>query len=51
VLFTRGRDLNLSPRQQGNPLNYFIYPYAELDGKPFDGVQHQFSFRDLRAKS
>jgi hypothetical protein len=28
---------------------YFIYPYAELDGKPFSGLQSHFSFRDLLA--
>jgi transglutaminase-like putative cysteine protease len=50
VLFTRGRDLTLGPPQKGEPLNFFIYPYAELDGKPFAGVQHQFSFRDLAGK-
>jgi len=47
VLFTYGRDLRLSPDQHGGPLNYFIYPYAELDGKPVSGFQTHFSFRDL----
>jgi transglutaminase-like putative cysteine protease len=47
VFFTYGRDLHLSPDQKGDPLNYFIYPYAELDGKPFTGLQTQFSFRDV----
>jgi transglutaminase-like putative cysteine protease len=47
VQFTSGRDLHLSPEQQGPPLNYFIYPYAELDGKPFSAFQTHFSFRDL----
>jgi transglutaminase-like putative cysteine protease len=49
VLFTYGRDLHLSPEQQGPPLNYFIYPYAELDGKPFSAFQTHFSFQDLPA--
>ena len=31
--FSRGRDLTLSPAQKAGPLNYFIYPYAEADGK------------------
>ena len=31
-----GRDLVLSPAQQGEPLNTFGYPYAELNGKPLD---------------
>lgn len=47
VLFTRGRDIRFNPAQQGDTLNYFIYPYAELDGQPFAGVESQFSFRDL----
>jgi len=47
VLFSRGRDVRLDPPQQGEPLNYFVYPYAEVDGKPFQGVESRFSFRDL----
>jgi transglutaminase-like putative cysteine protease len=43
--FSVGRDIRLNPPQQGDPLNYFIYPYAELDGKPF-AVESKFSFRD-----
>jgi len=50
VLFTRGRDIRFNPAQRGEPLNYFIYPYAELDGKAFTGVESKFSFRDLRVK-
>ena len=34
VAVSRGRDLVLSPPQQGVPLNYFIYPYAEASGLP-----------------
>ena len=36
VAMSRGRDLTLAPAQQGPPLNYFIYPYAEEDGKATD---------------
>jgi transglutaminase-like putative cysteine protease len=49
VQFTVGRDIRLDPPQQSDPLNYFIYPYAELDGKPF-AVESKFSFQD-RASS
>ncbi len=45
--FTVGRDIRLDPPQRGEPLNYFIYPYAELDGKPF-AVESKFSFLDRR---
>lgn len=46
VEFTRGRDLNLVPKQAGLPLNYFVYPYAEADGKPLE-VGHTYTFADL----
>ncbi len=46
VQFSVGRDLVLQPRQAGEPLNYFIYPYVEVDGKPFEGVDKKFSFRE-----
>ncbi len=29
--FSRGRNLTLAPAQQGPPLNFFVYPYAEVD--------------------
>jgi len=46
IEFTRGRYLVLEPRQQGEPLNFFIYPYAEVDGKKHDAVDREFRFRD-----
>ncbi len=49
VQFTYGRDLLLNPRQKGEPLNYFIYPYVEVDGKPFSQVQTRFAYRDLNS--
>jgi Transglutaminase-like superfamily len=48
--FTVGRDIRLNPAQQSDPLNYFIYPYAELDGKPF-ALESKFSFRDRMSGS
>jgi len=47
VLFTRGRDIRFNPAQDSDPLNYFIYSYAEVDGKPFKDLQYQLTFRDL----
>jgi transglutaminase-like putative cysteine protease len=47
IFFTAGRDLRLNPPQKGQSLNYFIYPYAELDGKIFKGVKSEFYFHDL----
>jgi transglutaminase-like putative cysteine protease len=46
VFFTYGRDIRLSSEQMGDPLNYFIYPYAEVNGLPVKSLQTHFSFRD-----
>src|SRR6266853_3038766 len=32
IAFTMGRDLALAPPQDGQPVNFFIYPYVEADG-------------------
>jgi transglutaminase-like putative cysteine protease len=34
VAFTRGRDIVLEPAQLGPPLNFWIEPYVEVDGRP-----------------
>jgi transglutaminase-like putative cysteine protease len=47
VQFTTGRDIRLDAGQAGAPLNYFIYPYAELDGQPVEPIEKRFLFRDL----
>ena len=44
VQLSTGRDIALSPRQAGPALNYFVYPYVEVDGKPYDKLDKQFSF-------
>ncbi len=44
--FSRGRQLTLVPAQQGHPLNFFIYPYAEIDGKPHQAIDQKLSFTD-----
>lgn len=49
VLMSVGRDIALVPDQKGPRINYFIYPYAEVDGRPFKKVTAQFSYRDLDA--
>lgn len=48
VLLTVGRDLVL-PDMEDDPLNFFVYPYAEVDGHAFDGVERRFSYRDVTA--
>lgn len=45
-----GRDLVLTPPQQGEPLNTFGYPYAEVGGKPLDWLdpsafKYTFTYR------
>jgi transglutaminase-like putative cysteine protease len=49
VAFTVGRDLTLVPKQEGPPLNFFVYPYVEVGGKPYpaDKVQRHFSYQDV----
>jgi transglutaminase-like putative cysteine protease len=49
VQFSTGRDVTLSPRQDGPALNYFVYPYVEIDGKPYDKLDKQFSFEEVKA--
>jgi transglutaminase-like putative cysteine protease len=49
VLFTYGRDIRLSADHKGDPLNYFIYPYAEANGQPVKNLEKSFSFRDISA--
>lgn len=39
VTFSRGRDITLVPRQEGGPLNFFVYPYVEVAGKPLPKEQ------------
>lgn len=46
VTLSVGRDIVLEPPQAGKPLNYFLNPYAEADGKPV-GTSKDWSFEDL----
>ena len=48
VQFSTGRDITLSPKQDGPALNYFVYPYVEIDGKPYDKLDKQFSFAEVK---
>lgn len=47
VQFSVGRDLTLAPRQDGAPINYFVYPYVEVDGSPYDQLDNKFAFREV----
>ena len=46
IQFSTGRDLELAPRQAGEPLNYLVYPYVEVSGKKYENVSTRFSFSD-----
>ena len=37
----------LEPPQQGQPINMFDLPIAEVDGKPFAGVRWFGHYQDL----
>jgi hypothetical protein len=40
----------LQPRQDGPPLNYFVYPYVEVDRHPFEGAEKKFTFREVQPR-
>jgi transglutaminase-like putative cysteine protease len=50
VAFSTGRDFHLVPRQDGGPVNFFVYPYVEVAGKPLatEKIQRQFRFEDVK---
>jgi len=50
VRFTTGRDINLEPRQKGPALNFFIYPYVEVDGvvHPQEKIDRRFAYKDVQ---
>ncbi|TAL25594.1 MAG: transglutaminase domain-containing protein, partial [Nitrospirae bacterium] len=53
VAYQTGRDIVLNPPQSGGKLNYFMYPYAEVEGKPLNedlfgfNLGYKISFREL----
>ncbi|MFQ5452605.1 MAG: transglutaminase-like domain-containing protein [Candidatus Zixiibacteriota bacterium] len=44
VSFTTGRDIKLSNSSEQQSLNYFIYPFIQIDSKPFKEINYSFSF-------
>ncbi|MBO0700382.1 MAG: transglutaminase domain-containing protein [Zavarzinella sp.] len=50
VTFSNGRNITLAPKQDGPPLNFFVYPYVEVGGKPYatDKVKRKFGFEDVK---
>ncbi|MCR9201285.1 MAG: transglutaminase domain-containing protein [Planctomycetaceae bacterium] len=53
VTMTTGRDIKLVPKQAGDPLNFFVAPYAEINGKPVEKehihLQHRWQQTPLSA--
>ncbi|HYL37030.1 MAG TPA: transglutaminase-like domain-containing protein [Bryobacteraceae bacterium] len=49
IELSKGRDLVLTPKQKGEPLNYFVYPYAEVDGKEYSGIDTEYAYHDRAA--
>ncbi len=49
VRLSIGRDIELNPKASGSPLNYLMYPYAEIEGLPIDYLSpREFSYRILQ---
>ena len=48
VQFSMGRDIELSPHQHGDRVNYLIFPYVELDGQPYPNIANAISFTDMK---
>ncbi|OHE17158.1 MAG: hypothetical protein A2X96_10875 [Syntrophobacterales bacterium GWC2_56_13] len=43
IVFGIGKNIRLNPVQSGEPLLYFMYPYAEADGKPLNEDLYGFN--------
>jgi transglutaminase-like putative cysteine protease len=50
VQFTMGRDLVLKPKTS-EPLNYFIYPHAEVSGKPVGSPSIALRFQEVKSSA
>lgn len=45
LAFNHARDFMLDPPQAGGPMNYFMYPYCEIDGVRIAPDPQRFSYR------
>ncbi|MBI4835025.1 MAG: transglutaminase domain-containing protein [Planctomycetes bacterium] len=48
ILFTEGRDITLAPPQKSAPLNYFVYPYVEINGRPSEEYELKITYDDSK---
>lgn len=47
IHFSTGRDLRLGDAHRDAPLNYFVYPYVDVEGRRFEGaIEKSFSYRE-----
>ena len=48
IAFSNGRDIQLVPKSEAEPLNFFIYPHVEVAGKvwPKEKIQLDFSYKN-----
>ncbi len=51
VLLTVGRDIILNPRQSEEPLNFFVFPYAELNKKEFKNIRKEVDFKIISSEN
>lgn len=47
IAFTTGRDIPLKSLHGQESLNYFIYPFVLVDGKPFANVEYKFGVAEM----
>lgn len=47
VLLTTGRDLVLEPQSAGGPVNFLVYPYVEVAGKPHENFRKDFRWEAI----
>lgn len=52
IAFSTGRDIDLVPKQESPPLNYFVYPHVEVSGKawPAEKIVRKFAYEDVNTK-
>lgn len=50
VCLSTGRDLELVPKQVGPPINFLVYPYVEVGGKPYpqEKARTKISYADAK---
>lgn len=48
VTFSRGRNINLVPRQHGDPLPFFVKGYVEADGKEHKGWTRTLTYTEVK---